>query len=69
MERYVHLPGLVASTFGCSRSEASRVIVSGGFTVVQDGSPHTIRALDVPANRVRGQVAMFGQRGARRMPL
>jgi tyrosyl-tRNA synthetase len=59
----VHLPELLASLFGGSRSEARRKIAQGGVRL--DGAPVT--ELDVPAESLDGRVLQMGKRQFRRL--
>jgi tyrosyl-tRNA synthetase len=59
----VHLPELLASLFGGSRSEARRKIAQGGVRL--DGSPVT--ELDLPAESLDGRVLQVGKRQFRRL--
>jgi tyrosyl-tRNA synthetase len=59
----VHLPELVASLFGGSRSEARRKIAQGGVRL--DGN--TVSQLDVPAAELDGRVLQVGKRQFRRL--
>jgi tyrosyl-tRNA synthetase len=59
----VHLPELIASEFGGSRSEARRTIQQGGVKL--DGAP--VSALDVPASELDGRVLQVGKRRFRRL--
>jgi tyrosyl-tRNA synthetase len=59
----VHLPELVASLFGGSRSEARRKIAQGGVRL--DGEP--VSELDVPAAELDGRVLQVGKRQFRRL--
>src|SRR4051794_23154795 len=59
----VHLPGLIASVFGGSRSEARRAIEAGGVRL--DGEP--VSALDLPAPALDGRVLQVGKRRFRRL--
>jgi tyrosyl-tRNA synthetase len=59
----VHLPELIASLFGGSRSEARRAIAQGGVKL--DGEP--VSALDVPAAELDGRVLQVGKRRFRRL--
>jgi tyrosyl-tRNA synthetase len=61
----VHLPELIATVFGGSRSEARRTIQGGGVRI--DGEP--VGDLDVPAERVDGAVLQVGRRRFRRIRL
>jgi tyrosyl-tRNA synthetase len=59
----VHLPELIASLFGGSRSEARRAISQGGVKL--DGEP--VADLDVPAADLDGRVLQVGKRRFRRL--
>jgi tyrosyl-tRNA synthetase len=59
----VHLPELIASEFGGSRSEARRTISQGGVKL--DGEP--VSALDLPASELDGRVLQVGKRRFRRL--
>jgi tyrosyl-tRNA synthetase len=59
----VHLPELIASLFGGSRSEARRAIAQGGVKL--DGEP--VDALDLPAAELDGRVLQVGKRRFRRL--
>jgi tyrosyl-tRNA synthetase len=59
----VHLPELMATLFGGSRSEARRKIAQGGVRL--DGEP--VRELDVPAADLDGRVLQVGKRQFRRL--
>jgi tyrosyl-tRNA synthetase len=59
----VHLPGVIASAFGVSRSEARRMIEQGG--VALDGEP--VDELDLAAERLDGRVLRVGRRRFRRL--
>jgi tyrosyl-tRNA synthetase len=59
----VHLPELIASLFGGSRSEARRAISQGGVKL--DGVP--VADLDVPAADLDGRVLQVGKRRFRRL--
>jgi tyrosyl-tRNA synthetase len=61
----VHLPELVASLFGGSRSEARRKIAQGGVRL--DGEP--VAELDLPADALDGRVLQVGKRQFRRLRL
>jgi tyrosyl-tRNA synthetase len=54
----VHLPGLLASAFGVSTSEARRLIAQGGVKL--DGS--VVSELDVPRAELSGVVVQAGKR-------
>jgi tyrosyl-tRNA synthetase len=56
----VHLPAALASAFGVSRSEARRLLVQGGVRVA--GEVAGGDELDVPAERIDGQVVQLGRR-------
>jgi tyrosyl-tRNA synthetase len=59
----IHLPELIAEVFGGSRSEARRLILSGGVRV--DGEP--LQELDVPGGALDGRVLQVGKRRFRRI--
>jgi tyrosyl-tRNA synthetase len=59
----VHLPELLASLFGGSRSEARRKIAQGGVRL--DGEP--VLDLDLPADSLDGRVLQVGKRQFRRL--
>jgi tyrosyl-tRNA synthetase len=59
----VHLPAVVADLFGVSRSEARRLIGSGGIHV--DDQP--IEDIDVSPDRLNGRVVRMGRRQFRRI--
>ena len=54
----VHLPALIASTFGLSTSEARRMIAQGGVKL--DGV--AVAELDLPRAEVRGKLLQAGKR-------
>jgi tyrosyl-tRNA synthetase len=59
----IHLPALIADSFGGSRSEARRTIEGGGVKL--DGEP--VSALDLPASELDGRVLQVGKRRFRRL--
>ncbi len=59
----VHLPGLLESAFGMSRSEGRRLIAQGGVRL--DGE--AVTDPDVPAERLDGAVLQVGRRRFRRL--
>jgi tyrosyl-tRNA synthetase len=61
----VHLPELIASEFGGTRSEARRVIQQGGVRL--DGEPVPSDAFDLPAAELDGRVLQVGKRRFRRL--
>jgi tyrosyl-tRNA synthetase len=61
----VHLPQLLATLFGGSRSEARRKIAQGGVKL--DGEPVPPDALDLPADALDGRVLQVGKRQFRRL--
>jgi tyrosyl-tRNA synthetase len=63
----VHLPQLIAETFGGSRSEARRKLAQGGVKL--DGEPVAPDRLDVPASELDGRVLQLGRRQFRRLRL
>ena len=60
----VHLPALLADGFGISRSEARRLITSGGVKL--DGEPVHGAELDLAADRLDGVVVQLGKRRFKR---
>ncbi len=63
----VHVPAVVADAFGRSRSDARRLLASGGVRL--DGEPLGDGDVDVPAARLDGRVLQVGKRGFRRLRL
>jgi tyrosyl-tRNA synthetase len=63
----VHLPELIATVFGGSRSEARRALAQGGVKL--DGEPLPAEPLDVPATALDGRVLQVGKRRFRRLRL
>jgi tyrosyl-tRNA synthetase len=63
----VHLPELISSVFGGSRSEARRALAQGGVKL--DGEPLPAEPLDVPAADLDGRVLQVGKRRFRRLRL
>jgi tyrosyl-tRNA synthetase len=61
----VHLPAVIAASFGVSRSEARRLIDQGGVTL--GGEPLAAGEHDVPDERAEGQVLKVGKRRFRRL--
>jgi tyrosyl-tRNA synthetase len=61
----VHLPELIASLFGGSRSEARRKLAQGGVRL--DGEPLGADALDLPVAELDGRVLQLGKRQFRRL--
>jgi tyrosyl-tRNA synthetase len=61
----VHLPELIASVFGGSRSEARRHLSSGAVKL--DGEPVATDLLDVAATDLDGRVLQVGKRRFRRL--
>jgi tyrosyl-tRNA synthetase len=61
----IHLPGLIASEFGMSRSEARRVIDQGGVTLGEE--PVAPGRHDVPCEHVDGLILKVGRRRFRRL--
>ena len=61
----VHLPALIAETFGGSRSEARRILAQGGVKL--DGEALGADEQDVPAERLDGRVLLVGKRKFRRL--
>jgi tyrosyl-tRNA synthetase len=56
----VHLPALLAATFGVSTSEARRLLGQGGVKL--DGAPLPPTPLDRPADELDGHVLQLGKR-------
>jgi tyrosyl-tRNA synthetase len=54
----VHVPALLADAFGVSRSEARRILASGGVRVGEQA----VTEMDLPAARLDGQVLRMGKR-------
>jgi tyrosyl-tRNA synthetase len=61
----VHMPELLATLFGGSRSEARRKIAQGGVRL--DGEPVAPDVLDLPAAALDGRVLQVGKRQFRRL--
>ena len=61
----VHLPELIAAAFGGSRSEARRLLASGGVKL--DGEPLEAGVLDLPLAALDGRVLQVGKRRFRRL--
>jgi tyrosyl-tRNA synthetase len=61
----VHLPALIASAFGHSRSEARRLLAQGAVRL--DGRELGEADLDLPAERLDGAVLQVGRRRFRRL--
>ncbi len=61
----VHLPALMATAFGVSRSEARRLLEQGGVRL--DGEPLGGGDQDLPAARLDGVVLQVGKRRFRRL--
>ena len=61
----VHLPALIASAFGHSRSEARRLMAQGAVRL--DGRELSEADLDLPAERLDGAVLQVGRRRFRRL--
>jgi tyrosyl-tRNA synthetase len=56
----VHLPALIARSFGLSTSESRRLIAQGGVKL--DGDPVDRERLDLPAGELAGKVLQVGKR-------
>jgi tyrosyl-tRNA synthetase len=56
----VHLPRLIAGSFGLSTSEGRRLLAGGGVKL--DGEPLSGHDLDVPAGVLAGRVLQIGKR-------
>jgi tyrosyl-tRNA synthetase len=63
----VHMPALIASAFGHSRSEARRLVSAGAVRL--DGDVLAAEQIDVPVARLDGVVLQVGKRGFRRLHL
>ncbi|HWK28243.1 MAG TPA: tyrosine--tRNA ligase [Solirubrobacter sp.] len=63
----VHLPEVIASVFGGSRSEARRKLAQGGVKL--DGAPLAAEPLDVDPATLDGRVLQLGKRHFRRLRL
>jgi tyrosyl-tRNA synthetase len=61
----VHLPLLISSLFGGSRSEARRLLAQGGVKL--DGVALSPDEQDLPADRLDGAVLQVGKRRFRRL--
>jgi tyrosyl-tRNA synthetase len=61
----VHLPELIATLFGGSRSEARRKLAAGAVKL--DGEALPADALDLPASALDGRVLQLGKRQFRRL--
>jgi tyrosyl-tRNA synthetase len=61
----VHLPAVIAEGFGVSRSEARRLLGQGGVRL--DGEALGPDDVDVPPDRLDGQVLQVGKRQFRRL--
>jgi tyrosyl-tRNA synthetase len=63
----VHLPEVLVTVFGGSRSEARRKLAQGGVKL--DGQPLPAEPLDVPASELDGRVLQLGKRQFRRVKI
>jgi tyrosyl-tRNA synthetase len=61
----IHVPALLESAFGVSRSEARRLLDGGGVKL--DGEPLDGDRLDVPAAELAGRVMQLGKRRFKRL--
>jgi tyrosyl-tRNA synthetase len=61
----LHLPGLIASELGMSRSEARRVIDLGGVTLGE--AQLSAGEHDVPCEQADGSILRVGRRRFRRL--
>ena len=61
----LHLPEVIATVFGGSRSEARRAIAAGGVRL--DGEAVAPDAMDLPAERLDGALLQVGKRRFRRL--
>ncbi len=64
-EPTVHMPALIAGSFGRSRSEARRLLAQGAVKL--DGAALSEADLDVSPERLDGAVLQVGKRGFRRL--
>ena len=55
---HVHLPEVIANEFGISRSEARRLIATGGVRL--DGKPYTLA--DIPASTLARKTLTVGKK-------
>ncbi len=60
-----HLPEVIVTAFGGSRSDARRALAQGGVRL--DGEPLAADALDLPCERLDGAVLQLGKRRFRRL--
>jgi tyrosyl-tRNA synthetase len=60
-----HLPEVIATAFGGSRSQARRTIAQGGVRI--DGEPVAPDVVDLPADALDGAVLQVGKRQFRRL--
>jgi tyrosyl-tRNA synthetase len=63
----LHLPEVLVTVFGGSRSEARRKLAQGGVKL--DGEPLPAEPLDVPAAELDGRVLQLGKRHFRRVKI
>jgi tyrosyl-tRNA synthetase len=61
----VHMPALIAASFGGSRSDARRKLAQGAVRL--DGTPLGSEDLDLAPDRLDGAVLQVGKRGFRRL--
>jgi tyrosyl-tRNA synthetase len=61
----LHLPEVIVSAFGGSRSQARRMLAQGGVKL--DGEPVPAEPLDVPAASLDGRVLQVGKRNFKRL--
>jgi tyrosyl-tRNA synthetase len=61
----VHLPALISTLFGASRSEARRMLAAGAVRL--DGEALAAEPLDLPAGELDGRVLQLGKRQFRRL--
>src|SRR4051812_22826716 len=61
----LHLPEVIVTAFGGSRSDARRMLAQGGVKL--DGEPVAAEPLDVPASTLDGRVLQLGKRKFRRL--
>jgi tyrosyl-tRNA synthetase len=61
----VHLPAVIADAFGMSRGEARRLLAQGGVRLA--GAPLAADDLDLPRERLDGEILQVGKRHFRRL--
>jgi tyrosyl-tRNA synthetase len=61
----VHLPAVIADAFGMSRGQARRLLAQGGVRLA--GAPLAADDLDLPRERLDGEILQVGKRHFRRL--